>query len=491
MRKIPPLLSIALGLATAALMPVQPRAASLTTLVNFLLEATGGNPYAGLILDADGNLFGTTRFGGAYGGGTVFEVAKTAAGYTGGLAILSNFFCPAQTVPCTDGQQPQAGLIADADGNLFGTTRFGGIYGAGFTAPSGFGTVFEVAKTAAGYPSTYGSTPTTLVSFNNADGAFPLAGLIADTRGNFFGTTSGGGANGAGTVFEIARTAGGYANTPTVLVSFNGTDGASPQAGLIADARGNLFGTTGAGGANGAGTVFEIAKTAGSYANTPTVLVSFNGTDGARPQAGLIADARGNLFGTTGAGGANGAGTVFEITRTAGGYAGTPAILVSFNGANGANPVAGLIADARGNLFGTTGAGGAHGQGTVFEIAKTRRGYADTPTTLYSFCAKSPADGLCNDGANPVAGLIADADGNLFGTTRVGGLNGEGTVYELTGSGFVPPAAFAGTPGQANCLGKSVAALARHYGGLLRAAAALGYANVRALLNAIVAHCEG
>ena len=436
MRKIPPLLSIALGLATAALMPVQPRAASLTTLVNFLLEATGGNPYAGLILDADGNLFGTTRFGGAYGGGTVFEVAKTAAGYTGGLAILSNFFCPAQTVPCTDGQQPQAGLIADADGNLFGTTRFGGIYGAGFTAPSGFGTVFEVAKTAAGYPSTYGSTPTTLVSFNNADGAFPLAGLIADTRGNFFGTTSGGGANGAGTVFEIARTAGGYANTPTVLVSFNGTDGASPQ-------------------------------------------------------AGLIADARGNLFGTTGAGGANGAGTVFEITRTAGGYAGTPAILVSFNGANGANPVAGLIADARGNLFGTTGAGGAHGQGTVFEIAKTRRGYADTPTTLYSFCAKSPADGLCNDGANPVAGLIADADGNLFGTTRVGGLNGEGTVYELTGSGFVPPAAFAGTPGQANCLGKSVAALARHYGGLLRAAAALGYANVRALLNAIVAHCEG
>jgi uncharacterized repeat protein (TIGR03803 family) len=485
MRKIPSLLSIALGLATAALMPVQPRAASLTTLSGFLEEANGAFPYAGLIIDANGNLFGTTRFGGLSGEGTVFEVAKTAAGYTGAVTISN--FCATQTVPCTDGQQPYAGLIADADGNLFGTTRFGGAYRAGFTAPSGYGTVFEVSTTARGSSNTH----TTLVSFDNTDGAFPLAGLIADARGNLFGTTSGGGANGDGTVFEVARTASGYDSSPTILVSFNGTDGANPVAGLLADARGNLFGTTSRGGANGDGTVFEIARTSSGYAGTPTTLVSFNGTDGASPQAGLIADAHGNLFGTTSGGGANGYGTVFEITRTAGGYANTPTVLVSFNGTDGAKPYASLLADANGNLFSTTESGGAHGAGTVFEIAKTRRGYAGTPTTLYSFCSKFPPRGSCLDGANPYAGLIADADGNLFGTTESGGQSSNGTVFELTGSGFVPPAVFAGTPGRPNCLGKSVSALARQYGGLHAAAVALGYADVRDLLNAIAAHCEG
>src|SRR6266851_6211325 len=195
----------------------------------------------------------------------------------------------------------------------------------------------------------------------------------------------------------------------TPLVSFNGTDGAEPLAGLIADANGNLFGTTAFGGALGFGTVFEIAKTAGGYASTPTVLVSFNRTNGAEPEAGLIADANGNLFGTTRFGGANGFGTVFEIAKTAGGYASTPTVLVSFNRTNGAEPEAGLIADANGNLFGTTRFGGANRFGTVFEIAKTASGYATTPTILVSFCAQTN----CADGAEPEAGLIADANGNL------------------------------------------------------------------------------
>jgi hypothetical protein len=141
------------------------------------------------------------------------------------------------------------------------------------------------------------------------------AGLIADAdaNGNFFGTAHRGGANDAGSVFEIAKTAGGYASTPTTLASFNGTNGAYPTAGLIADANGNLFGTTYGGGANGYGTVFEIVKTASGFANTPTTLVSFNGSNGAGPIAGLIADAKGDLFGTTAFGGAGGVGTVFEI----------------------------------------------------------------------------------------------------------------------------------------------------------------------------------
>jgi uncharacterized repeat protein (TIGR03803 family) len=199
---------------------------------------------------------------------------------------------------------------------------------------------------------------TTLVNFNGTNGANPEADLIADAHGNLFGTTVSGGANGAnpansGTVFEIVKTAHGYSSTPTTLVNFNGANGAQPTAGLIADAQGDLFGTTGIGGTvttnepNGAGTVFEITKTGHGYASTPTILVSFNGTDGSGPVGGLIADAHGDLFGTTRQGGANNDGTVFEIAKTATGYASTPTTLVSFNGTNGSFPESSLIADAQ------------------------------------------------------------------------------------------------------------------------------------------------
>ena len=270
------------------------------------------------------------------------------------------------------------------------------------------GTVFEIAKTAGGYA----STPITLVSFDNTTGAIPLGSLIADANGDLFGTTSSGGANDDGTVFEIAKTAGGYASTPITLVSFDDTNGAIPLGNLIADANGDLFGTTQAGGSAGDGTVFEIAKTATGYASTPTTLVSFNDADGEFPEGSLIADSHGNLFGTTFSGGAKGDGTVFEIAKTAGGYAATPATLVSFNGADGQTPFASLIADANGDLFGTTDSGGANGAGTVFEIFKTTAGYASTPTRLISV---NGTNGLFPDGS-----LIADANGDLFGTTDSG-----------------------------------------------------------------------
>jgi uncharacterized repeat protein (TIGR03803 family) len=172
---------------------------------------------------------------------------------------------------------------------------------------------------------------------------------------------------------------------------------------------------------------------------------------------------------------------VFEVLKTASGYATTPTIIVNFNGTNGAIPVAALLADASGNLFGTTREGGTNGGGTVFEIAKSAGGYASTPTTLVNF----------SDNAHPQAALIADANGNLFGTTYYGGANGRGSVFEVTGSGFVPPRVFAGTPGQANCFGQSVSALARRYGGFNAAAAALGYSDVKALQQAIMEYCEG
>ena len=224
----------------------------------------------------------------------MFEITKAAAGYAATPAVLAIF-------NGTNGSDPQNNLIADGNGNLFGTTWRGGA--------NNDGTVFELAETSAGY------VLNTLYSFTGVgNGALPNGGLVADANGDLFGTTQSGGANNDGTVFELARTATGYAS-PMTLVSFSGTNGSDLQGGLIVDANGNLFGTTQWGGANGDGTVFKIARTATGYANTPTILLNFNGTDGANPEAVLTADGSGNLFGTTNAGGANNVGTVFELTN--------------------------------------------------------------------------------------------------------------------------------------------------------------------------------
>ena len=378
---------------------------TIETLINFN-HANGAFPVGGLITDAAGDLFGTTQHGGANNDGTVFEIVKTASGYASTPTVLINF-------NHANGAVPEGGLITDAAGDLFGTTQHGGA--------NDDGTVFGILKTASGYA----STPTVLANFDTTHGAQPRAGLTIDAAGDLFGTTSTGGANNVGTVFEIANTAFGYASTPTVLFNFDTTHGATPLADLITDAAGDLFGTTSAGGANGVGTVFEIVKTASGYASTPTVLANFDTTHGAQPQAGLTIDAAGDLFGTTFGGGANNRGTVFGILKTASGYASTPTVLANFDDAHGAFPVGGLITDAAGDLFGTTSDFGANGVGTVFEIVKTAFGYVSTPAVLANFDT--------THGAVPEGGLITDAAGDLFGTTFGGGANGFGTVFEITG----------------------------------------------------------
>ncbi|OAF17572.1 beta strand repeat-containing protein [Bradyrhizobium neotropicale] len=377
-----------------------------------MFNGTNGSApeFGNLIFDSNGNLFGTTLRGGAYGYGTVFEIPKTANGYASAPTVLVSF-------TSSNGAYPSGSLLADANGNLFGTTVSGGA--------AGQGTVFEIAKTDSGYA----NAPTTLVSFTSAN-ASPNGGLIADANGNLFGTTSSGGPNNAGTVFEIAKTANGYASAPTTLINFNYSNGGNPSGSLIADANGNLFGTTSSGGASASGTVFEIAKTANGYASTPTTLVSFNGrSNGAQPRGSLIMDANGNLFGTTNRGGANQYGTVFEIAKSANGYASAPTTLASFDSQGGVYPYGGLIMDANGNLYGTTSDGGGSFDGAIFEIAKTANGYSSNVTTLLSF--------RTNNSAYPTGGLIADANGNLYGTTM--GISGaNGTVFEISGTGFVP-----------------------------------------------------
>jgi uncharacterized repeat protein (TIGR03803 family) len=260
-----------------------------------------------------------------------------------------------------------------------------------------------------------------LYSFNGADGAYPQASLILDNAGNLYGTTSGGGAYNEGTVFELMRKAGG-GWTERILHSFKGgADGAYPAANLIFDASGSFCGTTYAGGSNAEGTVFELTPEAGG-SWTERVLHSFgNGKDGEHPYSGLVLDGSGNLYGTTYEG-SDSSGTVFELTPKAGGW--TEKVLHSFGqGKDGSSPYASLIIDTAGDLYGTTFYGGADGYGSVFELAPEAGGkWAEK--VLHNFNGK--------DGKYPSAGLIFDAAGNLYGPT-------EDSIFELlpkTGGGW-------------------------------------------------------
>jgi uncharacterized repeat protein (TIGR03803 family) len=366
---------------------------TITTLASFN-GGDGANPFAGLIMDASGNLYGTTSDAGPYPfnylDGTVFELAHGSSQIT----LLASFFAP-------NGVDP-GGLVMDSNGDLYGA--------AGDSGAMNVGTVFELAHGS--------STLTTLASFNITDGADPSGGVIVDSSGNLYGTTYRGGAYGYahgglgdGTVFELVKGSG----TITTLASFDGTDGWGPLGALIIDSSGNLYGTTAYGGpGSSSGTIFELAK--GS--STITTLASFNDSDGAYPFAGLIMDASGNLYGTTRYGGLAGDGTVFELAQGSG----TITTLASFNGANGANPDAPLTMDSSGNLYGTTVYGGGSGAGTVFEIVQG----SGTITTLVSFNS--------TDGYGPSAAVIMDSGGNLYGTTSNGGLLNDGTVFELAKS---------------------------------------------------------
>jgi uncharacterized repeat protein (TIGR03803 family) len=291
--------------------------------------ADGEVPYASLIRDAAGNLYGTTSGGGAYSGGTVFELTPPAKGKTAWAQKVLYSFCAGGSL-CTDGQLPEADLIMDVSGNLYGTTESGGAHQAGILCEilggnGGCGTVFELTPPAKGKTAW---THKVLYSFCAqgslcTDGATPVAGLIRDA-GKLYGTTDRGGTRAMGTVFELTPPAKGKtAWTEKVLYSFCArsgcTDGYFPEAGLIMDAAGNLYGTTEDGGAHELwGTVFELIPNAAKTAWTQRVLHSFGAyaEDGLTPFAGLIMDKSGNLYGTTYAGGAavsNPYGTVFEL----------------------------------------------------------------------------------------------------------------------------------------------------------------------------------
>ena len=368
-------------------------------------------PYAAVIADPAGNLYGTTLFGGAFGDGEVFELVKPTGKGAWTQTILYSFENNG-----TDGYRPYASLVMDGNGNLFGTTNEGGSYG--------WGAVFELAPQPGG-----GWTETILHSFNRngTDGTYPYAGLILDGSGDLYGTTSSGGANGVGTVFELVLTSGVY--TENILYSFkpNGEDGTEPFSCPIFDAAGNLYGTTTNGGVFGGGTVFELTSTGGSW--TENTLYSFNASDGDpyTPYADLIFDGDGNLYGTTLNGGA-GYGAVFELTPQAGGNGWTETTLHSFNdnGKDGTTSYGGVVFDSVGNLYGDTMSGGSNGKGVVFELVKPTGKKGWTEKILHSFNANEKG----TDGEVPRAGLFSYA-GSFYGTTSEGGRLGGGTVFEV------------------------------------------------------------
>lgn len=310
-----------------------------------------------------------------------------------------------------DGAIPAAGLVMDAAGNLYGTTAFGGLANCGALGETGCGTVFKLDPS---------GSETVLHEFAGADGAFPAAGLLMDSAGNLYGTTVNGGSVGfcgnfgCGTVFKLSP-----AGIFTVLYAFSGgSDGGNPTAGLISDAAGNLYGTTGFGGNFGIGVVFKLDPT-----NHETVLHTFNGADGAEPSAPLIMDSAGNLYGTTFRGGSADSGTIFELNPSTGALS----TLHTFTGASeGGHLGAGLLMDSGGNLYSITESGGANGAGTVFKLVPA----TGVLTVLHSFTGGADGGNVPLEGI-PGAGLIMDAPGNLYGATFRGGTASLGVVFKL------------------------------------------------------------
>ena len=378
---------IGMGLI-CGLAAVAASAQTFTVLYSFTGGADGGFPYANVIVDHAGNVYGTTYlFGGSGGFGTLFKIDPQ------GNETTLHVFGTSQ--PPDDGAGPQTELVEDEAGNLYGAVGGGGANNTGM--------VFKLDGR---------GEYSVLYSFPSSGGG-PSSGLILDKSGMLYGTTQGGG-SGFGTIYQITKE-----GAETVLYSFRGptADGAGPCGNLLRTESGALYGTTAVGGAHNFGTVFRLSKE-----DVNRTLFSFAGgkAAGQNPCSGLVRDVRGNLYGTT----PNVPtfpppttnGTIFKIARD-----GTHTVVHAFTGgADGGDPKSGLAIDRAGNLYGTTCSGGAHNAGTVYRL--NRRGVLKV---LHSFTGS--ADGSC-----AVAGVTLDEDGNLYGAAGGGGSAGWGTIFKLT-----------------------------------------------------------
>jgi len=377
-------------------------------LYSFTGGTDGGGSDAGLILDAAGNLYGTTSGGGAYGFGTVFQMTPNSGG-TWTETVLYSF------AGGSDGANPYAGVIFDDGGNLYGTTMYGGNYG--------YGTVYELALNSGTW------TESVLYTFTGGkDGAIPGGDVILDATGNLYGETNNGGVLGRGVVFQLTPNSGG-SWTERVLHSFVGgsKDGSNPRyASLIFDAAGNLYGTTADKGVRCSyggdwGTVFELMPSQDGKWKEKLLHHFLGRKSGCRPTGTLIFDQYGSLYGVASGGYVN-TGNVFKLKLGANGKWNEQVLYRFAGGDDGAYPQGGVVFDTAGNLYGTTAAGQPAGQ--VFELIPDSQGRW-TKQVLHYFQGGT-------DGANPAAGVVFDTTGNLYGTTANGGSSGASIVFEIS-----------------------------------------------------------
>jgi len=423
-------MAVAILLIVMAWQPIE--AQTFATLHGFS-GPDGATPTAGLTMDAAGDLYGTTQYGGTAGYGSVFKLV-----HTGSTWILHQLYSfPSIYSGRNDGAEPYAGVTIGPDGNLYGTNTLG-------SGRSNYGTVFKLSPPASVCKSTMCPwTETILYRFSGgSDGGYPYGPVVFDSVGNLYGTTESGGMTcgqnfTCGVVFKLTRSGSGW--TETVLHAFlNSPDGAIPASGLVFDQAGDIYGTTSGGGtglnceSNGCGTVFQLMPSGSGWTENVFHSFTYSNNDGAVPQGGLISDSSGSLYGTTVfSPNNNGNGTVFELTPSGGQW--TYTLLSSlpemFFGITG--PFGSLVMDATGNLYGTTiGSGDAYGSGlcqygcgTVFKLTPSAGAW--TFSLLYEFAGGA-------DGAHPYDGGILDRNGNLYGTASTAGARGDGVVFEIT-----------------------------------------------------------
>jgi len=393
-----------------------------TALYEFTGHADGSGPLANLVSDSAGNLYGTA-------GGEVFELSPASGGGWTHSTILT----------FTQGRLPESPLLLDSAGNLYGTTVEGGT-GFNCNFGEGCGIVYELSQVSGVW------TETVLYNFTGGtDGGSPIGNLAFDSAGNLYGATNFGGniscsrsGLGCGVVFELSPTSSGWQES-VVHTFIDKADGAYPLGGVTMDAAGNLYGTTSSGGnindcpgqVSGCGTVFKLTPSSTGW--TERALHTFaQNAGGYAPQAGVVFDAAGNLYGTTETGGG-----VFKLTPTSSGPW-TFSLLKTLGLRGGATPLAGVALDAAGNVYGTTNAGGdlsssvcnSNGCGVVFKLTPTTSGPL-TETVLHSFTGGT-------DGRYPYrSGVVLDSAGNVYGTTEEGGKLSDcsgvgcGVVYKI------------------------------------------------------------
>jgi len=399
----------------------QAHGSSETVLWNF--QSSGGGPafpyYNSLSSDASGNLYGVTSEGGAFESGSVFKMSPDGKGGWTKTVIFS--------FPNDGSTWPIGGLALDSAGNLYGVSAEGGKNDTGYVyklSPNSSGTWSETVIHAFGKCCSKGP-----------DGIEPFAGVVVDSQGHLYGTTTEGGANGFGTIYELSPTTSG-AWTETILHSFAYlTEGRYPSSPLLLDAAGNLYGTAAQGGIInyacyvGCGSVFKVVHSGSTW--TLDVLHLFNGSDGQYPRySGVVMDKAGNLYGSAEAGGiiqggAYGVGAVWELAYSAAQNTYNIQVLHDFpmgGIADGVDLLAGVTLDSQGNIFGTTSEGGAYDGGIVFELTKGTNGW--TEKILHSFTTGA-------DGWSPSGSLVL-INGNVFGMTEGGGTQDDGLVFEIT-----------------------------------------------------------